>query len=161
MKRSRVIAQLGWTSFALVFIWPLAMIGVGWISELSPENLGTYFLAFFGPWFFFFVATLVLFVGPPIANLLHASSILANGISAEAKILKLAETGTTINDRPLVRFSLEVYPAGRPPFRAEAEKLISILDIPRLQPGKVVPVKYDPNSNEVALALPTDWVVED
>jgi hypothetical protein len=155
------MVRLGWTSFALILIWPLAVQGVFWISGPSPENIGTLFFALWAPELFFIVAMFILFAGSPVANALHNRSVLANGISAEAKILKLAETGTTVNDRPLVRFSLEVYPAGRPPFRADAEKLISILDIPRLQPGKVVPVKYDPNSNEVAPALPTDWVVED
>jgi hypothetical protein len=51
----------------------------------------------------------------------------------------------------MVRMLLEVQPPGEPAFQAEAERLVSRLQIPQIQPGNVVGVKYDPSSRAVAL----------
>jgi hypothetical protein len=66
--------------------------------------------------------------------------------------MKVWDTGTTINQDPLVRMVLEVHPPGGAPFQAETERLVSRLQIPQIQPGMVVEVKYDPATNAVALA---------
>jgi hypothetical protein len=51
----------------------------------------------------------------------------------------------------VVRFILQVTPQGRPQFQAEAERLVSRLEIPQFQPGRVVQVKFDPDSKAVAV----------
>jgi hypothetical protein len=86
-----------------------------------------------------------------IINAVNNRSIRVKGESAEAIILKISETGMSINDDPVVKFVLDVGPAGQPRFQAEAEQLVSRLDIPQLQPGKIVQVKYDRNSGAVVL----------
>jgi hypothetical protein len=50
-------------------------------------------------------------------------------------MLKITEIGRTINDDPVVKFLLEVTPSQQPHFQAEAEQLISRLDIPQFQAG--------------------------
>ena len=83
-----------------------------------------------------------------------ARDLRANGEPAGAKVLKIWETGVRVNDNPVVGFLLEVHAEGLPPWEAETKALISILAIPRIQPGAVLPVKFDPESPEkVALDI--------
>lgn len=99
-----------------------------------------------------FMATSVVgTIGASIASGVSNSRLQATGRPAEATILHISDTGTTINKDPVVRFKLEVRPPGEPPFEAEAERLVSRLQIPMIQPGATVQVKYDPQSRAVAL----------
>jgi metallo-beta-lactamase class B len=66
------------------------------------------------------------------------------GVPAEARVLEIWDTGVRLNDHPVVGFRLEVEAAGRSPWQAETRAVVSILAIPRIQPGSVLAVKYDP-----------------
>ncbi len=76
------------------------------------------------------------------------------GLPAEATILEIRETGWTVNNiYPVVKLKLEVRPPGGQPYQAEVQTLIGRLDVPQLQPGALVPVRYDPRKpSRVALA---------
>jgi len=82
----------------------------------------------------------------------EACEILAIGTPAEGTIVRLVDTHTTINDDPVVEFVVRVAPKGKEPWEAHAKGLVSRLDVPSFQPGRVVPVKYDP-ANPVRIAL--------
>jgi hypothetical protein len=67
------------------------------------------------------------------------------GVSAQAEILSLGETGLTVNDNPVITLDVEVRPADRPPYRATIKRLlVSRLEVPQFQPGRVIPVRFDP-----------------
>lgn len=84
----------------------------------------------------------------------EACEIIAIGKPAKAKIIKIFQTGTLINKNPVVGFVLEVSSSDGKKFEASTEALISYLDIPQIQPGQEVPVKYDPlQNNRVAIDL--------
>jgi hypothetical protein len=56
-----------------------------------------------------------------------------------------------------VHLTLEVHPRDLTPnFQAETEMLVSRLQIPQIQPGAVVNVRYDPESKEVAIVSGDD-----
>ena len=74
----------------------------------------------------------------------EACSILAIGTPATGTIVRLVDTGRTINDDPVVEFVVRVVPSGEPAYEARTRALVSRLDVPQVQPGRVVPVKYDP-----------------
>ena len=83
-----------------------------------------------------------------------ASQIRATGLPAKATVIKVWETGTRVNHNPIVGFELEVRAEGRPPWTAETKALVSILAIPRIQPGMELDVFYDPaDPSRVAIAL--------
>lgn len=82
----------------------------------------------------------------------ESCEILAIGISATGTIVRLIDTGTTINDDPVVEFVVRVVPADGEPYEAKTKALVSRLDVPSIQPGRVVPVKYDPQ-NRMRIAL--------
>jgi hypothetical protein len=99
----------------------------------------------------FALASMALLIGAPIAGAAMNRETLRNGLLASARILEVSDTGTTINQNPLVRFLLEVRPGDRPVFQAETEKLVSRLLIPQFQPGASVSVRYDPKTRSVAI----------
>lgn len=67
------------------------------------------------------------------------------GMAAEALVLRIWDTGITVNDDPVIGLEVEVRPAEGEPWRATIPKsLISRLDIPRFQPGEIVQIRFDP-----------------
>lgn len=65
------------------------------------------------------------------------------GEPAPARILDLTDTGVRIGDgASLLRFGLEVLPAGRPAFRAETQCAVSDASRPRFVPGATVHVRF-------------------
>jgi len=98
------------------------------------------------------IIILVIFAlafAPFIASFSRTRKLLQNGEIAQGTILSVSNTGLTVNDNPQARFSIEVRPANRPPFRAEAKKIISMFEILQYQPGTIVEVRFDPNNPSV------------
>jgi glyoxylase-like metal-dependent hydrolase (beta-lactamase superfamily II) len=78
----------------------------------------------------------------------------ANGLPARATVLEIWETGVTVNDDPVVGFRLLVEAEGRPSWQAETRNLVSLLAIPQIQPGSVLPVRFDPaDPSRVAIVV--------
>jgi hypothetical protein len=67
-----------------------------------------------------------------------------NGVTAQAKVLKVWDTGVSINDNPQVGLLLEVSPPGGNSFQVEAKTMVSRLNAALVQPGITAEVKYDP-----------------
>ena len=96
--------------------------------------------------------------GCAIANKLdgmsQAQQLQASGVLAAATVVKIWDTGMTVNEDPVVGFLLEVRPQDQPAYRAETKLLISRLAIPQIQPGAVLAVRYDAaNPARVSLDL--------
>ena len=86
-----------------------------------------------------------------------AGDVRENGLPASGRVLKIWETGVRVNANPVVGFLLEIHAEGIAPYEAETKALISILWIPRIQPGEILPVKYDPDDpSRVALDIFVD-----
>ncbi|MDB4928963.1 MAG: putative lipoprotein [Myxococcaceae bacterium] len=81
--------------------------------------------------------------------------LLAQGAPGTARVVSLEGTGTLINNAPQVVLGLEVHPAtGAAPFAARCISIVSQLQIPQVQPGCTVPVRFDPgNPSRIALAM--------
>lgn len=75
----------------------------------------------------------------------NAKDLQATGVAAPAEILRIWDTGITVNKDPVIGMDVLVRPADRPPYEAKIEKsLISRLDVPQFQPGQVIQVRFDP-----------------
>lgn len=74
----------------------------------------------------------------------EACAVLGTGTPATATVVRLIDTGITINDNPVVEFVLRVELPGGPAYEARTRALVSRLDVPAVQPGRSLPVKYDP-----------------
>lgn len=75
-----------------------------------------------------------------------ARELQATGVAAEAEILSLWDTGITVNNDPVIGLKVRVRPKDGEPYEATiAKSLVSRLDVPRFQPGRVIPVRVDPH----------------
>jgi hypothetical protein len=85
----------------------------------------------------------------------EAKGLQAGGVAADAEVLSLWDTGITLNQDPVIGLKVQVRPKDGQPYEATiAKSLISRLDIPRFQPGKVIPVRFDPKDpSRVAIDL--------
>lgn len=76
------------------------------------------------------------------------------GISASALVLEIWDTGVRLNDNPVVGFRLKVTLEDGTTYEAMTKNVISIVDIPQVQPGAVLPVKVAPDDHSrVALDI--------
>ena len=83
-----------------------------------------------------------------------AQKIREKGLPAKGTVLKIWETGMRVNENPVVGFLLEIHAEGMAPYEAQTKALISILRIPQIQPGTVLPVKFDPKDpSRIALDI--------
>jgi len=88
--------------------------------------------------------------------------VLSTGAKAQGTVIRLSETGTYINNQPLVNIHLHVQSEGRPPFEATVQQVLSQLEIPRVQPGMKVVCAIDPqNPSKVAINLNAPVIVDE
>jgi hypothetical protein len=171
MNLLNIFRRVGWLLFAFMWI-PFICIFVGMAPEMG--GIGRDFarkvegvipgMFDIQPWgaswlttiamvltFGLMFAAMAFLFGTPILAGFRNRRVLRNGRTGEGRILSVAQTGVYINNNPMMRITLEVTPLDGRPFEAETERLISIAQIPQFQPGAVVPVRYDPNTQEVAI----------
>ena len=85
-------------------------------------------------------------------NARMTKQVTQTGLDATASIVRIWETGVRINDNPQVGMLLQVQPPGGTPFQAEVTKTVSIVELPQIQPGAQLQVKYDPaDTSRVAI----------
>lgn len=155
-KQMRRIGQIGFIimgiTFGIFFIGMVTMPTGGYdLQELPPLVQIAVIIALVA-----FAPTLILLLGSNIPRVLANRALKANGLPAEARILKIWETGMRINRKPVLRLLLEVRPPYEPTFEAETEQLFSVTQRLPIYPGSIVPVKYNPDSLEVAILTPED-----
>ena len=67
-----------------------------------------------------------------------------NALTAQARVMKVWDTGVSINDNPQVGLLLHVTPSTSAAFDVEAKTVVSRLSAARVQPGITAEIKYDP-----------------
>ncbi len=93
--------------------------------------------------------TMVATSGCAIANRMsgvsEAKRLQEAGTPATAHILKIWDTGITVNDDPVIGMEVEISREDGSVYTATIPKsLISRLDIPQFQPGMSISVRIDP-----------------
>ena len=73
----------------------------------------------------------------------------AAGEPASAEVLEIWDTGVRLNDNPVVGFRLLVTLEDGTTYEAQARNVVSIVHIPQVQPGAVLPVKVDPENRDL------------
>ncbi|UCZ63597.1 SHOCT domain-containing protein [Mycolicibacterium phocaicum] len=76
----------------------------------------------------------------------------AGGVLALAEVTGIGETGTRINDQPLVKLNLQISGPGLAPFQAQDKVLASVSRLPMITARKLV-VLVDPATNKFHI----DW----
>ena len=151
MRLAKFLHRLTIVCFLLMWI-PFTMMMINIEDVQAAES------PFNNPWMVatsaLFVGTFVFFIASSIVGWLSNQRILASGQDAEAKILAIADTGTRINDNPVIEFSLRVQPANHPAFVAQAQQTVSVINLWSFQPGSIVNVKFVPGTDRVAIVGP-------
>jgi hypothetical protein len=66
------------------------------------------------------------------------------GLPAEGRVVGIWDTGITVNNDPVVRLLVDVFPPDQPSYRTTIPKsLISRVHVPQFQPGSRVPLRVD------------------
>jgi len=85
------------------------------------------------------------------------NKIVTEGKQGKAVVLKLEDTGVTINDAPRVKLLLEIQIPNYPAYQAEKKVTIPIIYLSQVQVGSTIEVWADPddpnNQNKIALGL--------
>ncbi len=76
------------------------------------------------------------------------SKLLLYGKPATATIINTAQTGLYINEQPQVRFTIEFEGSRGRIHQASFKKVVDLLRIPDIAPGKTIPILYDPEHPE-------------
>ena len=151
MRLAKFLMRLTVVCFILMWI-PFVIMMINIEDMQGAESFFT------NPWMVatwaLFAMTFVFLFASLIVGWLSNQMILANGLDAEAKILAITDTGTRINDNPVIEFSLQVQPANHPSFVAQAQMTVSVINLSSFQPGKIVNVKFVPETDRVAIVGP-------
>jgi hypothetical protein len=91
----------------------------------------------------FVIGVLAVALGPPLYKDLRAASIRGHGNVHTGTVVSLVDTGDRFNDDPVVEVTVEVELEGRK-VRGEVEDAISVVHLPRYQPGQRIKVWLDP-----------------
>ena len=97
-------------------------------------------------------AAMGLMFGAPLLGGLMNRKILRTGKPATARIVSVGDTGTYINNQPLVRIVMEVQREDGSPFQAETERILGYSQLASFQPGATINVRYDPDTLETAIS---------
>lgn len=140
-----------WIFFAMVMIrGPLAETLFGSAQADSDD-----FFAGTGIWIVLAVASGIgsafFFVTSYVVGGIKTRRIIANGLDAEAEVLRLSETGVRINHSPVIDVTLEVRPTNMPSFVTNQRMNIPLTHLPNIQPGRILNVKYMPGSEQIAI----------
>lgn len=140
-----------WIPFAiLMYKGPvsIALYGQGAVPEdafFSSVGIWIVITAAFG------AAAVVLMLASMLLGGMANIGLMARGKDAQARVLSLQDSGTRVNENPVVDFVLEVMPTDLPRFQAKARKLVSVVDLASMQPGSELHVRYVPGKEYVAI----------
>ena len=71
------------------------------------------------------------------------------GLPASAEVLEIWDTGVRLNDNPVVGFRLLVTLEDGMEYEAVTRNVVSVVHIPQVQPGAILPVRVDPENREL------------
>jgi len=77
-----------------------------------------------------------------------SNKLLRTGVRAKAKIIKVWDTGVTVNKNPQVGLLLDVTPPHKMPYQTETRQIISRLNPSVYQAGMEVDVRIDPDDEK-------------
>lgn len=81
------------------------------------------------------------------------SRIVKTGRSGQATILAIHETGTRINNQPLVKFEVRIETQGMAPYTTTIKRVVSYLQIASFHVGAILPVMIDSKNHLKAVFL--------
>jgi hypothetical protein len=81
--------------------------------------------------------------GAGMAAMAGGAAAYANGVAGNATITGISDTGTMVNNAPVMELDLTVTVPGREPYPVKHRQLVALSQIPNFQPGRSFPVHVD------------------
>lgn len=78
-----------------------------------------------------------------MANAMAGGAMYANGLAGTAVVNSLTETGTVLNNAPVMEIDMTVTVPGRDPYPVKHKQLVAYAAMGNFQPGKTFPVHVD------------------
>ena len=76
-------------------------------------------------------------------NMAGSYGAYASGLPGNATVTAVSDTGTMVNNAPVMELDLTVTVPGRDPYPVKHRQLIALSQIPNFQPGRSFPVHVD------------------
>src|SRR6266540_5096102 len=137
---------IGW-GIALFFLILGAAFAV-FSSESDGRSLGLIFVGV--------AAFLLILYFSMLRRANRADELRRHGIPGHAVITSMVQTGTYVNENPLVKLKLEVQPEGLPAYELEKRLVVPLVAMGQLGVGNALPVHVD-HSDRDEIAI--DWGV--
>ncbi len=141
-KRVRLIA---WGCFILMWIPFSVMIGAAVTDVDEPPVPAIILFCVLCILFAFFLVVSFVLRSP------EAVMIPEKRIPAKATIISVVDTGTLVNNRPLLKIELDVHLPSRSGYVTTVVDVIPFSLLPQLQPGNTISVLYTADTGEVTL----------
>ena len=146
MALEQRVRWISWVFFVLMWI-PLGVVVYSAVTESEEPP----FLAI-AALFLFVILFAVFQAGSFGIGWLEKEKIRKKGIPAKATVLTLSDTGTMVNNQPLMKIGLEVQPPYNSRFTATVEYIVPYSFLPQVQPGNTLQVFYLEDTKDVAIA---------
>jgi hypothetical protein len=127
---------------ALVFAFLLVYLHEHTVFKTLADLAGLGLVVSF---FSFFVLWWVVGGFNAICEARIARRLAAAGVAASARIVRVKQTGGSVNDQPELEMLLRVEPPGREPYLALHCEVVEQLHLPRVQPECNIRVLVDPS----------------
>ena len=80
-------------------------------------------------------------------------TLLLSGCDADGIVLGVSQTGVYINHLPQVAIQLQVVPERGHNFVMEVKEILSVTELPTVQPGLKLKLKYNPHNHKQVIML--------
>ncbi|HZO13495.1 MAG TPA: hypothetical protein VFB62_09550, partial [Polyangiaceae bacterium] len=139
--------------FIPVFVGGFALAGaMGLVQQYVDESYATILMTAMVVGFI--ILTFVLVFGSLYKMGALRKRLREQGVAGNAQLLGASETGTRVNNQPLVELTLMVSLPGRSPYTAIHREIVSNINLGRLAPGTNLPVRVDANDPTL---MCVDW----
>jgi hypothetical protein len=85
--------------------------------------------------------------------------IVESGIAGTGTVVAADETGMTVNDQPMLVFTLDIEAPTLAPYRATSRSTVPFLAVSQLSQGMKLPVKIDPDNNQKVYIDWDNWTM--
>lgn len=92
-------------------------------------------------------------VWPVIQQKRLNKTLMRSGSDAEGIVLQVNQTGIYINNLPQLAIQLQVVPVKGHNFVTELREILSVTELPMVQPGRKLKVKFNPHNHKQVIIL--------
>jgi hypothetical protein len=82
-------------------------------------------------------------LGQQVGDPASSAAAYGGGVAGNATVNAINDTGTTINNAPVVEMDLTVSVPGKEPYHVKHRQLVALSALPRFQPSAMFPVRVD------------------